>query len=100
MSLIGDSSRFLLRRQQVAICGLVAVFVVSAIAVAHAAFETRRLYGLLQVQQDAQDELDSEFERLLLEQGAWANYARVDEVSRRELAMRNPRAADVVVVSR
>ena len=47
-----------------------------------------------------QDLLDSDYERLLLEQGAWAGYARVDEVSRTELGMKAPTAKDLVLIGR
>jgi cell division protein FtsL len=36
----------------------------------------------------------------LLEQGAWAGYARVDEVSRLELGMKAPSVTDLILVDR
>jgi cell division protein FtsL len=54
----------------------------------------------LQELQAAQDYLDSDYERLLLEQSAWADYARIDQVSRDELHMLPPSVEDLVVVKR
>ena len=36
----------------------------------------------------------------MLEQGAWAGYARVDEVSRNKLGMKTPSATDLVLIGR
>jgi cell division protein FtsL len=46
------------------------------------------------------DNLDSEYEKLLLEQSAWADYTRVDRVSRDELGMKPPLAKNMVIVKR
>ena len=61
---------------------------------------TRQQYSELQELQAVQDYLDSEYERLLLEQSAWAYYARIDQVSRDELHMVLPSVAALVVVRR
>ncbi|MFT5102293.1 MAG: cell division protein FtsL, partial [Planctomycetaceae bacterium] len=45
------------------------------------------------------DNLDSEYEKLLLEQSAWAGYARIDEISRGDLGMQIPEGEHVVVIS-
>lgn len=76
---------------------LIAV-VVSCYGVSYAAFETRQNYSRLQVLVVESDSLDSEYEKLLLEQSAWAGYARIDEISREDLAMLIPEGDQVVVI--
>ncbi|MFT5014481.1 MAG: cell division protein FtsL [Patiriisocius sp.] len=77
---------------------LVAV-VVSCFGVSLAAFETRQKYSRLQALVSEADNLDSEYEKLLLEQSAWAGYARIDEISRGDLGMQIPEGEHVVVIS-
>jgi len=77
---------------------LVAV-VASCFGVSLAAFETRQKYSRLQVLVSEADSLDSEYEKLLLEQSAWAGYARIDEISRGDLGMQIPEGERVVVIS-
>ena len=89
-----------LSRRHVVLGILIVVVVLSAFSVIYAAFQTRQLYGEIQLLQSRQDELDSEYEKLLLEQGAWANYTRVDQVSRKDLSMRPPLIEEIVLVER
>lgn len=77
---------------------LLLAVVISTFGVSYAAFETRQLYGDLQDAGNESDRLDSEFEKLLLEQSAWAGYARIDEISREELDMRAPTKTQLVIV--
>ena len=86
--------------QQMRVLALVFLVAVSSIGVIYSAYVTRLQYSKLQDLEKKQDLLDSDFERLLLEQGAWAGYARVDEVSRVELGMKAPSATDLILVDR
>ena len=86
--------------QQLQIVGVVVLIGASAIGVIYSAHLTRMQYSKLQSLEKEQDLLDSDYERLLLEQGAWAGYARVDEVSRNELGMKAPGATDLILVDR
>lgn len=79
---------------------LVVVAVATSLAVIYSVHLTRQQYSELQELQAAQDYLDSDYERLLLEQSAWADYARIDQVSRDELHMLPPSVEDLVVVKR
>jgi len=78
---------------------LVAAVVVSCFGVSFAAFETRQNYSRLQVLVNESDTLDSEYEKLLLEQSAWAGYARIDELSRDDLKMLIPEGEQIVVIT-
>ncbi len=91
---------WLLQWKQLQVAALVVLIGVSAVGVIYAAHLTRAQYSKLQDLEKEQDLLDSDYERLLLEQGAWAGYARVDEVSRNKLGMKAPSATDLVLVGR
>lgn len=75
-----------------------ALLVASALGVVYVTHLNRQLYARLQELQKDQDVLDSEYERLLLEQSAWADYSRVEKLTKNELEMKMPREDDVVVV--
>lgn len=86
--------------RQLQVVVLVFLIAVSSVGVIYSAYVTRLQYSKLQDLEKNQDLLDSDYERLLLEQGAWAGYARVDEVSRTKLGMKAPSAADLILVDR
>lgn len=97
------SSKFvmwLVEWRQLSVCLMLAALVLSSVGVVHSAHETRQMYAELQVLEGKQDFLDSEYEKLLLEQGAWADYTRVDQVSKKDLGMLTPPANDIIVVLR
>ena len=77
---------------------LVLVFLVSALAVIYASHATRARYASLQTEQHTSDTLDSEYEKLLLEQSVWAGYNRVDQLARETLQMRSPDQTNLLVV--
>lgn len=85
---------------QIGVSAMVLVLLVSAIGVVYAAHLTRQQYSEIQALERDRDHLDSEYEKLLLEQSAWADYSRVDRVSREELQMGAPAAEDIIVVTR
>jgi len=85
---------------QFSVCLMVLAIILSSLGVIYSAHKTRQLYAELQGLQTNSDFLDSDYERLLLEQSAWAAYTRVDQVSHDELKMASPAAADIVVVTR
>ena len=91
---------WLVQWQQLSVCLLIICLMLSALGVVYATYETRRQYAEIQRLERQQDFLDSEFEKLLLEQSAWADYSRVDQLSREELDMASPKADDIIVVTR
>jgi len=98
-NLLTQTLRWVLKRQLVVALLLVLVLA-SALGVAVAAHQTRQMYSALQDVTRQSDKIDSEYEKLLLEQSAWADYTRIDKVSREELGMVSPVAKYVVVVER
>jgi cell division protein FtsL len=86
------------RSEQLLVVFVVVTFLASSIAVVYSSHMTRQMYGSLQTLQHSQDDLDSEYEKLLLEQSAWAGYTRVDKLAREKLNMAAPPADELVVV--
>jgi cell division protein FtsL len=91
---------WLLEWPQLRVCILGLLIAVSSLGTIYSEHVTRRLYGQLQQLESSQDFLDNEYEKLMLEQSAWAAYARVDQISKSELNMSSPAVADIVVVTR
>jgi cell division protein FtsL len=56
------------------------------------------MYRDLQTLEKDHDDLEHEYEKLLLEQSAWADYTRLNQLAHDELAMAAPTAVDTVVI--
>ena len=88
-----------MKRSQLGILVILIVAVVaSAIAVVHAKYRTRVLFGELKTMDAQVDELAIEWERLLIEHGAWGTPAHIELNARRKLNMRMPKADEVIIV--
>ena len=72
--------------------------ILSALGVVSASHETRNMYRELQVLQKERDDIESEYGQLLLEQSAWANNTRVDQIAREELQMVIPKVEEIIVL--
>ena len=90
---------WLSRVERLAVAVLVLLVLVSSLGVALSAHQTRQMYARLQEIGLKRDNLDSEYEKLLLEQSAWADYTRIDRVSRTEMNMRAPVLNNMVIVN-
>lgn len=71
--------------------------VVSGVQVARQAHELRQLHAALQAVQHRQDELMSEYTRLLLERSALAAYQNIERVAVTELSMTFPDQVERIV---
>lgn len=98
VSLLDELSTWLFRGRVLAALLLIAATVGSALSVVYVSHVNRQLYSSLQELQKQQDYLESEYEKLLLEQSAWSDYSRIELLSRGELNMRTAPIADVVLV--
>lgn len=96
--LISRTVHWLTEWDQLSVVLLAVVVVSSALSVIYSAHMTRQMYAQLQSLQKEQDDLDSQYEKLLLEQSAWADFARVDRIAREELNMKEPGPNDLVIV--
>jgi len=77
---------------------LFAAVIVISMAVVQTRHESRQLFAQLQAQQAERDALNVEWGKLLLEEGAWSQHRRIENMARSRLAMDTPGAADIRVV--
>ena len=77
------------------LCGLL---VVSSLGVAYSSHETRNMYRDLQQLEKDHDDLEHEYEKLLLEQSAWGDYTRLNGLAQDKLQMTAPAISDMVVL--
>lgn len=78
---------------------LLVVAVGSAVGVIYSKHKSRRLFIELQELQQQRDQLNTEWGRLQLEQGAWATHGRIERIARERLEMRMPSQSDVVILA-
>lgn len=72
----------------------------SALAVVQAKHEARALQNDLQQKRVDRDEIETEWSQLQLEESAWANHGRIDEIARGPLDMRDPETYVIVTEAR
>ncbi len=77
---------------------LVVAVVASALGVVELRHRNRVAFAELQTAQAARDAIDTEWGQLLLEQGAWAEHRRVEDLARTRLDMTAPAQPQVVMV--
>lgn len=70
----------------------------SALGVVHARHESRKAFIELQTLYLERDELDIDWDRLLIEQSTWATHARIEQMARTRLKMRVPDPVEIVIV--
>lgn len=78
---------------------VLAVFV-AAMLVVEMRHRNRLRFVELQTLQAERDALDTEWGQLLLEQGAWSEHRRVEDLARAQLGMLTPRTEQVTVIYR
>ena len=83
----------------VGLLGLSVAVLVTALTVIYAQHESRKSFVELQELQKVRDEIDVQWGRLQLEQGAWTTHGRVEQIARNKLDMEIPRTDEVVIVT-
>lgn len=78
------------------LAGLLLGTLISAVGVVQAKHESRALMNELQQLRVEQDRLDSEWSQLQLEESAWANHGRIEQIARERLGMREPENYSVI----
>ena len=78
------------------VISLCVLLVISALSVTYTSHQTRNLYRDLQQLQKSHDDLEHEYEKLLLERAAWTDYTRLNRLARDELEMIAPDILEVV----
>ena len=58
----------------------------------------KELYRNLHMVQKKRDDLDFEYQKLILERGAFADYSRITDLAKKQLNMRIPRTDELVVL--
>jgi cell division protein FtsL len=76
--------------------GLVLATLMSAVGVVQAKHESRALMNELQQLRVEQDRFDTEWSQLQLEESAWANHGRIEQIARERLGMRAPENYSVI----
>ena len=79
---------------------LILTVFVAAMLVVEMRHRNRLLFVELQALQTERDALDTEWGQLLLEQGAWSEHRRVEDLARAQLGMLTPRPEQVTVIYR
>ncbi len=72
--------------------------IASALGVVHARHESRKAFIDLQELYAERDELDIDWDRLLIEQSTWATHARIEQIARERIKMRVPDPAEIVIL--
>ena len=77
---------------------LALVLAASAFFVSFSSHQTRELYRNLHIIQKQRDDLDYEYQKLILERGAFADYSRITDLAKKQLNMRTPLTDELVVL--
>lgn len=74
------------------------VVVMSASGLVYSKHLQRRYFVELQTLQETESQLQTEWERLLLEESAWSNQARIEQIANNKLGMHLVKHSDVVML--
>jgi cell division protein FtsL len=85
---------------QISIFGvcLVAAVLASAVGCVTGKHEARKLFTELQVLIVERDRLEVDWGRLQIEQSAWSTHARVEQLARKKMKMRDPDAGKIRLI--
>jgi cell division protein FtsL len=84
--------------RQIGLMVLVVTVLASAVAVIDATHLNRKTFVKLQELQKQRDEMEIQWGKLQLEQGAWTTHGRVEQLASKELDMIMPPSQSVVIV--
>ena len=85
-------------KQQVKVSVLIVLLLASAFSVIYLKDLSRRLFIHYQHLQQVQQHRETEWSKLLLEEGAWSTQARVQYIASTQLNMITPKMKDVVMI--
>jgi cell division protein FtsL len=86
------------RLEGVLLAALTAAVVGSALGVVWVKHQNRKAFAELAALRDDRDALEVEWDKLLLEQSAWATTPRIEQVAAGQLNMTVPTSDQIVVV--
>jgi cell division protein FtsL len=85
--------------QAVAVCvALSVLIVITAITCVYARHESRNQFTQLQSLITQRDALEVDWGRLQIEQSTWSGHARVEQLARNKMRMRDPVPEEILVV--
>lgn len=87
-------------RPALLIAALVAVCVMSAMALVYTRHESRKLFVELETLTTERDALNIEWGQLQIEQSTWATHARIERLALEELSLVRPVAEEIYVIER
>ena len=87
-----------MRSSVVGLIGLSVAVMVTALTVIYAQHQSRKSFVELQELQKVRDDIDVQWGRLQLEQGAWTTHGRVEQIARNKLDMEIPSTDAVVII--
>ena len=90
--------RITLSKNVITIFSLVAVIVISALAVITVADNNRIAFGNLATMQQNRDDLQTTYGQLLLEENTWSSPARVEAIASQTLGMSQPDQHKVIII--
>ena len=88
------------QRMLVVVTVLFSLVLASAILLVYSKHQSRKLFVQLQQMEKEVDDLNTEWSRLQLEQGAWSDHGRIENVARERLSLVMPEADDVVFIQK
>ena len=77
---------------------LLALVVISALAVSYSVYQARRLTDRTQKLEKQEAQLETRWGQLLLEKSTWGSYARVERIARQKLGMKLPSKDERVLI--
>lgn len=86
-------------RKRLLFTTLVVAVMASAVGAVYAKHENRKLFMELQTLTAERDGLEVDWSRLQIEQSTWSTHARVEQLARGEMGMRNPSAEELRLVA-
>ena len=86
--------------QVLAMLAMILCCLVSALAVVAATHHHRQLFIQVRALEEREAHLNSEFGKLLLEKGAWSDYARIQLLAEQELGLHEPEVEELMIIRR
>ena len=77
---------------------LMAIVVVTAVGIVDAKHRARSLFSETQQLEIAEDQLNQDWGKLLLEQGTWAAHNRIERIAKQDLQMKVPQIDTIKMV--
>ncbi len=71
----------------------------SAVGVVYAKHQSRKLFMAFSALIDERDRLEVDWSRLQMEQSTWSTHARVEQLAREQMHMRNPKPEEVELLA-